>query len=88
MRIKSNFKIRSIASENILINQGTNNVDTTKIITLNSSARMLFETMQGKDFSNEDAAKALVEKYGITMEKATEDANHWIEKLKSCGIIE
>ena len=54
MRINPNYKIREIAGETIVVNQGVANVDTTRIISLNASARLLYQALTGKDFTLED----------------------------------
>ena len=88
MKISSRYKIREIAGETLVINQGIANVNLTRIISLNKSARVLFESLSGKDFSAEDAARVLVERYGIDADVALADAGRWIESMKECGIIE
>lgn len=60
----------------------------TKIISLNATARMLYETLAEKEFSLEDAAQVLVSTYGISNEQALKDADTWINDLKNCGVIE
>ena len=87
MRINPNYKLREIAGETIVVNQGIANVNMTRIISLNKSARLLYEEMAGKDFTVEDVAKALVDKYGISDELALKDAQKWVESLKECGVI-
>lgn len=88
MKIKSDYKLREIAGETIIVNQGTASVNMTKIISLNASARMLYETLTEKEFSLEDAAQVLVSTYGISNEQALKDADTWITDLKNCGVIE
>ena len=88
MRINPNYKLREIAGETIVVNQGISNVNMTRIISLNKSARLLYEEMVGKDFTVEDVAKALVNKYEIGDELALKDAHKWVESLKECGVIE
>ena len=88
MKIKSDYKLREIAGETIIVNQGTASVNMTKIISLNASARMLYETLAEKEFSVEDAAQVLISKYGISNELAQKDADNWINNLKNCGVIE
>lgn len=88
MRINPNYKIREIAGETIVVNQGVANVDTTRIISLNASARLLYQALTGKDFTLEDAAKVLTETYGICEEQALKDAKMWVEPLEQCGVIE
>ena len=86
--INSNYKIREIAGETIVVNQGTANVNMTRIISLNASARLLYETLAEREFTAEDAAKVLVDAYGIGQEQALQDAKVWVESLQKCGIIE
>ncbi|MBR4844792.1 MAG: PqqD family protein [Bacteroidaceae bacterium] len=88
MKIKGNYKLREIAGETIVVNQGMTNVNMTRIISLNSSARLLYEGLTGKEFSLEDAADILVETYGIGKEQALKDAKVWVESLQQCGVIE
>ncbi len=88
MKINSNYKLREIAGETIVVNQGTTNVNMTRIISLNTSARLLYQEFVEKDFTTEDAAKVLVNRYGIDDEKALNDARIWVESLQKCGVIE
>lgn len=41
MRINTKFKLRDIAGETIIVNQGTPEADLTRIISLNTSARII-----------------------------------------------
>lgn len=88
MKINSNYKLRSIAGETIVVNQGTTGTDMTRIISLNASAKLLYEQLLGKVFTLEDAAKVLVDTYGIGSEQALEDAEKWADALRKCGVIE
>ena len=88
MKINSNYKLRSIAGETIVVNQGTTGIDMTRIISLNASAKLLYEQLLGKEFTLEDAAKVLVDTYGISIEQALEDAEKWADALRKCGVIE
>ena len=87
MKINSNYKLRSIAGETIVVNQGTTGTDMTRIISLNASAKLLYEQLLDKEFTLEDAAKVLVNTYGISIEQALEDAEKWADALRKCGVI-
>ena len=87
MKINSNYKIREVAGEIIVVNQGTANVNMTRIIALNASAHLLYESLADKDFTLEDAADILSETYGIPAEVALKDAQVWVDALQKCGII-
>jgi hypothetical protein len=88
MKINSNYKIREVAGETIVVNQGKSAVDMTRIISLNASAKLLYETLAGKEFTLEDVAQILIETYGISNEVALKDAQVWVDALQKCGIIE
>lgn len=88
MKIKSTYKLREIAGETIVVNQGVTGTDMTRIISLNASARVLYSQLQGKEFVLKDAAQLLVDTYGIGMEQALKDANVWADALKGCKVIE
>ena len=87
MKISSNYKLRSVAGETIVVNQGMTGTDMTRIISLNASAKLLYEQLLGKEFALEDAAKVLEETYGIGHEQAMTDAGKWVEALCGCGVI-
>lgn len=88
MKIKPNFKLRQVVGETIIVNQGTTEVDMTRIISLNTTAKFLYEQLQGKEFTLEDAAKVLEKTYSIGYEQAILDATTWVEALKDCKVIE
>ena len=76
-----------IAGETIIVNQGTPEADLTRIISLNTSARLLWNELSDKDFLIEDAAEILMEHYSVSEETAKKDATVWVDALKKCGII-
>ena len=88
MRIKPNFKLREIAGETIVVNQGVAGTNMTRVISLNKSARLLYEQLHGKEFTTEDAAEVLRETYGIDKEQALKDSRAWAESLIKCGVVE
>ncbi len=88
MRINPNFKLREMAGETIIVNQGETGADLTRIISLNKSARRLYERLNGRTFTVEDAAGVLTETYGIDEQQALRDATAWVEELKRCKVIE
>lgn len=88
MKIKQGCKIREIAGENVVVMQGQSGTDFTRIITLNDSALLLWQKLEGKDFSCEDVATLLTDNYDVDATIATNDASQWVERMKACGLIE
>lgn len=88
MKIKQGCKLREIAGENVVIMQGRQGADFTQIITLNDSAVMLWNAVEGKEFTVEDAAKALTDNFEVDEATALQDAERWVAKMKECGLVE
>lgn len=87
MKLKSNYKVREIAGEKMVVMPGKDGVDLTKVVTLNGSAEWLWNSLQGKEFSLGTVAGMLVEKYGIEKEQAVSDAGAWIDSMMKVGLI-
>ena len=88
MKFKKEYKVRSIAGENVVIMQGSAGSDMTRIISLNDSSLLLWNELQGKEFEVADIAAILVENYGIDTATAESDAKAWVEKLQECNLID
>lgn len=88
MKIKEQYKVREMAGEYVVIMQGKHGKDLTKIISLNESALYLWQRVEGSDFDTNCVADLLTEYYGIDDQIAQRDAQHWIDKLEECGLLE
>lgn len=88
MKIKSQYKVREMAGENVVIMQGKGTSDLTRIISLNESALYLWGEVESKEFDTQKVAELLSEQYGIDMDIAERDAQRWIDRLEECGLIE
>lgn len=87
MRIKPGFELRSICGEHIIIAHGLNNIDFTKVITLNESAADVWYAVVDKDFTLEDMTNALLENYDVDEEQARNDAGQLLESWREVGFI-
>ena len=87
MKIDPKYKLRNVAGETIIVQQGQGGADLTNIISLNASARLLYETLVERDFTTEDAARVLQDTYGIDEALALKDAAVWVQSLTDCHII-
>lgn len=88
MKIKEIYKVREIAGENLVVEQGKVQSDMTKVISLNGTALLLWNTLKGNEFTIDDAAEVLVKQYDIDRERAMADATKWVKALVKCGVIE
>ena len=87
MKINKNYKIREIAGEMIVVKHGKGSMDMTRVVSLNRTARVLYEALVEKEFTVEDVARVLIDRYGIGAELAAKDAEKWVEAWKRCRLI-
>ena len=88
MKIKSGYKIRKIAGENVIVSIGTLNVNMTKVISLNDTSVWLWEQLGGEEFDAERVAELLCSEYDVDHATALADAGAWIESLRAVNLIE
>lgn len=88
MKIKQEYKVREIAGENVVIMQGRQGADLTRIVTLNDSALVLWNALCGGEFAEADAAEVLVQNFEVEADIALRDATAWVERMTECGLIE
>lgn len=86
MRLNDNFAIRKIADEYIMVAHVEQSLDYTRAIGLNETTVYLLEALSGRDFTVEDMAALLEEKYEVSHEQALADAETLARKLIELGI--
>ena len=60
----------------------------TRILALNDSSLYLWETLRGRDFTTEEAAGLLTERYEVDEATALRVVQAWTGKLAECGVLE
>jgi hypothetical protein len=88
MKIKKGFELRTVCKENIIVAFGEENIDFSKVISLNESAALMWRAVLGKDFSAEDMADALMQEYEVDRETALKDAQTMLQQWLEVGLIE
>lgn len=88
MKTKKGFYLRTICGENIIVAEGIENIDFSRIISLNESATFLWKNIQGTVFDTETLTKLLLEEYDVDETTAREDANQLVAEWLKVGIIE
>lgn len=88
MRIKEGFELRTICGENIIISHGVQNINFTKIISLNESAAEVWKSLIGTDFTVEDMVKVILDNYEIDEATALNDCNTLLKGLEEVGLVE
>ncbi|MBP5398578.1 MAG: PqqD family protein [Bacteroidales bacterium] len=88
MKLKKGFVLREVCKQKIVTAEGLENINFNKLLSLNDSAAFLWEKAEGKDFTLDDLADALVEEYGIERERALKDCASLVENWRSAGVLD
>ena len=88
MTIKKGFTLREIGADQVLVPEGIEVINFNKLVSINNSAKYLWENLQGRDFSAEDMVNLLTAKYNVSEDTALADAERLIEDWKRIGLLE
>lgn len=88
MKIKKGFELRNICGENILISLGKENINFTKVITLNESAACVWKAVVARDFTVADGVKAIMDEYEVDEAQATRDVQLLYDSWIDAGLAE
>ena len=87
MKIKNGFELREMCGEFIIIGTGVENIDFSKVISLNESAASLWREVEGKEFTPATLATLLMEQYDVDEATALADATALANQWVSVGIV-
>ena len=87
MKINKGFELREMCGEFIIIGTGVENIDFSKVISLNESAASLWCEVEGKEFTPETLAALLMEQYDVDEATALADATALANQWVSVGIV-
>lgn len=88
MRTKKGFNLRNVCGVNMIIAEGIENIDYSKIISANESSAYLWQNIQGKEFDRQTLTTLLTEQYDVDEATADADAQNLIDQWMKAEIIE
>ena len=88
MKTKKGYTLREIGVNQVLVPESIEVINFNKLVSINSSAKYLWENLQGRDFSAEDMVNLLTAKYNVSEDTALADAERLIEDWKRIGLLE
>ena len=87
MKINQGFELREMCGEHIIIAAGKENIDFSKVISLNESAACLWREVEGKEFTAETLAALLMEQYDVDESTALSDATALAAQWVDVGLV-
>ncbi len=88
MKAKKGFKLRNVCNENIIVADGIENIDFSRIISMNETAAYLWKNIQEQEFDADQLVNLLLDEYEVSEDTARTDVDQLIVKWKEAGIIE
>ena len=88
MKFKNGYRLRSLGQEFILVAEGLDAVDFSRMISMNESAAFLWKEVEGKDFDAEMLTALLTDNYDIDRETAQNDVTALLESWSAAGRLE
>lgn len=87
MKIRKGFTLRSLGKEFILVPEGLEAVDFTRMISMNESAAFLWKSLEDKEFDNETVIQLLMDEYDISRDVAEKDVDSFLQTLKKADVV-
>lgn len=87
MKIRKGYTLRSLGKEFILVPEGLEAVDFTRMISLNESAAFLWKALEDKDFDDETMIQLLMDEYEISRDVAEKDVEAFLQILKKAEVV-
>lgn len=88
MKIKEGFELRQVCGEYVIIATGFNNIDFSKVISLNESAALMWKNVIDREFTVADLTKVLTDEYDVEESVAAADAQKIADSWKEIGLLD
>ncbi len=88
MKIKKGFELHDVCGENVIVSHGVENIDFSKIISLNETAAYLWNELLGRDFDLDEVVRLLTDAYEVTPEVARADAEKLLAQWVETGLVD
>lgn len=88
MKLKPNFDLHDVCGEQVILAEGIENIDFSKIISLNDTAAHLWREAKRGPFTVEQLAQSLVSNYEVDEAIALSDTRAIVETWMNEGLIE
>lgn len=88
MKTKNGFTLRQLGQEYILVAEGLEVINFNRMVSMNTTAAMLWKEIEGKEFDAAKLVDILLDNCDVEKEVAEKDVQNLIESWENAGIIE
>lgn len=87
IKVKPGFEVQEVCDQHVLMAMGEQNIDFTKIISLNETSLFIWNKLSEGVNTIEGLANAITTEYDIDLETAKHDIETVIDKLHELGVV-
>ncbi len=88
MQIKKGFELMDVCGEAVVVAHGKENIDFSKVISLNESAAYLWRKVAGTEFDAPQMARLLTDEYEVDEATALADVKRMLGDWVANGLAE
>lgn len=88
MKINPNFELHDVCGVQVIVAEGKENIDFSKIISLNETAAFLWRKAVGHDFTLDELTDALCQEYEVEPEQASSDVADIVGRWQTEGLLQ
>ncbi len=87
MKLKYQFVLREISGQTVAVAVGVDHEKFNGMVKLNQTGAYLMELLNGKDMSHEELLEAMVSRYDVSRERASENLDSFLRVLRQGGLL-
>lgn len=89
MKTKKGLELRQLSSKSFILEATIEYKESfNKMVTFNSTAAFLWDSIKDKDFSKDDLSRLLQDKFSLSEETAMEDSESIVNAWKQASLID
>lgn len=87
MKLREGLVLRPLGAQYIVTGDNLSPVDFSKVVSMNATAAYLFKELKDREFTAEDMAKLLTDRYDVSAETALADARTLAASWQDAGLL-
>ena len=88
MRPRKGYTLRPLGVEYILVAEGLEVADASRMISMNSTAAFLWMEVEGKEFEAQTLVDLLIDNWNVSPETAAKDVDVLLKSWKKAEVVE
>ena len=87
MKLREGLVLRPLGQQYIVTGDDLSPVDFSKVVSMNATAAYLFKELKEREFTAEDMARLLTDRYDVSAETALADARTLAASWQDAGLL-